>query len=79
MHLLIVINYHVHFLFIYLDNRLLGRNGRRESKRGENNTSQTNKELGTAKISLIIALVFITCHLVKWVPNIHEIIMVGKL
>ena len=65
------------FPFVYSDNRLQCRNNS-IFKRGENNSSQNNKEIGTAKISLIIALVFITCHLVKWVPNIHEIVMVRK-
>ena len=59
------------FLFVYSGNDLLQRN---HSVCGEN-----KKETGTAKISLIIALVFITCHMVKWVPNIHEIVMVRIL
>ena len=44
---------------------------------GENNPSnRSRKEMGIAKISLTIAVVFIVCHSIKWIPNIHEIIMV---
>ena len=44
---------------------------------GENNPSnRSRKEIGIAKISLTIAVVFIVCHSIKWIPNIHEIIMV---
>ena len=39
-------------------------------------SSRKRKELGVAKISLIIAMIFILCHFVKWIPNIHEMIMV---
>ena len=38
--------------------------------------SQGMCETAMAKISLIVVFVFICCHSVKWIPNIHEIIMV---
>jgi len=38
-------------------------------------SSRKRKELGVAKISLTIAMIFILCHFVKWIPNIHEMIM----
>ena len=33
--------------------------------------------MAIAKLSLTIAVIFILCHSVKWIPNLHEIIMVS--
>ena len=65
-----------HLIIGFLESTLINRNG---STRGDRKSNQQRTEIGTAKISLIIALVFIMCHLVKWVPNMHEIIMVRIL
>ena len=39
-------------------------------------SSRRKREIDIAKLSLTLAVIFILCHSVKWVPNIHEIIMV---
>jgi hypothetical protein len=31
------------------------------------------KDVGMAKVSLVIAFIFILCHSIKWVPNIYEL------
>ena len=33
------------------------------------------KEVRLAHVSLVIVLVFISCHSVKWIPNIYELRM----
>ena len=35
-----------------------------------------NKDTKLAKISLLIVFVFIVCHLLKWIPNLYELLMV---
>ena len=65
-----------HLIIGFSERTLIHRNG---STRGDRKSNKQRTEIGTAKISLIIALVFIMCHLVKWVPNMHEIIMVRIL
>ena len=40
-------------------------------------SNRKRKEMAIAKLSLTIAVIFILCHSVKWIPNIHEIIMVS--
>eukprot|EP00095_Tigriopus_kingsejongensis_P007527 maker-scaffold103_size370364-snap-gene-2.27 protein:Tk07527 transcript:maker-scaffold103_size370364-snap-gene-2.27-mRNA-1 annotation:"fmrfamide receptor" len=34
------------------------------------------KEINLAKISLVIVFVFIVCHVLKWIPNLYELILV---
>jgi hypothetical protein len=31
------------------------------------------KDVGMAKVSLVIVFIFIICHSVKWIPNIYEL------
>lgn len=36
-------------------------------------------QVDMAKISLIIVLISIICHSIKWIPNIYEMVWVSRL
>ena len=50
----------------------------RRSTLAEDSLSSSGKETAIAKISLTIAIVYIICHSVKMIPNMHEIILVSN-
>ena len=37
------------------------------------------KEIVLAQVSLVMVLMFILCHSIKWIPNIYELLQVCKL
>ena len=45
----------------------------------ESVSTTSRRDIVVAKMSLTINIVFIFCHSIKWIANIHEIIMVRKL
>ena len=45
--------------------------------RGGPHGGRQRKEVVLAKVSLAIVVVFIVCHSVKWIPNIHELLHVS--
>ena len=49
----------------------------RRSTLAEDSLPSSGKETAIAKISLTIAIVYIICHSVKMIPNMHEIILVS--
>ena len=61
------------FLFSVLGNTIFGNN----VLPSDHPSNRKRKEMAIAKLSLTIAVIFILCHSVKWIPNIHEIIMVS--
>ena len=50
----------------------------RRSTLAEDSLYSSGKETAIAKISLTIAIVYIICHSVKMIPNMHEIILVSN-
>ena len=50
----------------------------RRSTLADDSLSSSGKETAIAKISLTIAIVYIICHSVKMIPNMHEIILVSN-
>ena len=59
--------------YLYFSENILNRNG---SVTTHVHSNRRGKEIAIAKLGLIIAVVFILCHSIKWIPNIHEILMV---
>jgi len=39
-------------------------------------SSSQKKEVILAQVSLLMAIVFITCHSFKWIPNVYELLQV---
>jgi len=60
-------------MVLYFSENILNRNG---SVTTHVHSNRRGKEIAIAKLGLIIAVVFILCHSIKWIPNIHEILMV---
>ncbi len=42
-------------------------------KEDKNGQKLRKKDVGMAKVSLVIVFIFIICHSVKWIPNIYEL------